>query len=47
VLYGSEARGTAHPDSDVDLLVLLRGPVSLGKDLKTIIDALYPLQWLP
>lgn len=44
VLYGSEARGTADSDSDADLLVLLRGPVALGKDLKTIIDALYPLQ---
>ena len=44
VLYGSEARGTADPESDADFLVLLRGPVALGKDLKTIIDALYPLQ---
>ena len=43
VLYGSEARGTADPDSDADILVLLRGPVTLGKDLKTTIDALYPL----
>ena len=44
VLYGSEARGTADSDSDADLLVLLRGPIALGNDLKTIIDALYPLQ---
>lgn len=44
MLYGSEARGTADPESDADLLVLLRGPVALGKDLKAIIDALYPLQ---
>lgn len=44
VLYGSEARGTADPDSDADLLVLLSGPVVLGKDLRTIIEALYPLQ---
>jgi len=44
VLYGSEARGTAAPDSDADLLVLLRGPVALGRDLKIIIDALYLLQ---
>lgn len=44
VLYGSEARGTADPDSDANLLVLLAGPMSLGKDLRKIIDALYPLQ---
>lgn len=43
VLYGSEARGTAGPDSDIDLLVLLDGPVDLGKDIETSIKALYPL----
>ena len=25
VLYGSEARGTAQPDSDIDVLILLSG----------------------
>jgi predicted nucleotidyltransferase len=44
ILYGSEARGEATPDSDIDLLVLLTGPVALGRDLRTIIHTLYPLQ---
>jgi uncharacterized protein len=44
VLYGSEARHDATPESDIDLLVLLAGPVALGQDLWACIDALYPLQ---
>ena len=33
VLYGSEARGNAEPDSDIDVLVLLAAPFDYGKDL--------------
>jgi predicted nucleotidyltransferase len=44
LLFGSEARREARPDSDLNLMVLLEGPVRLGKDLETIIWALYPVQ---
>jgi predicted nucleotidyltransferase len=43
VLYGSEARGQACPDSDVDVLVLLDDPVDYGRDLERNLEALYPL----
>jgi predicted nucleotidyltransferase len=43
ILYGSEARGQAGPESDIDFLALLNGPVNFGQDLRTCIHALYPL----
>ena len=44
ILFGSEARGEASPVSDVDLLVLLSGPVEMGREIGAIIDCYYPLQ---
>ena len=43
VLYGSEARGTARDDSDIDLLVLLEGAIAFTDDLEANIRALYSL----
>ena len=44
VLYGSEARGEAHEDSDYDILVLLSEPMKLEDDMMTAIKAVYPLK---
>ncbi len=43
VLYGSEARGEARPDSDLDLLVVLATPCDAAAQVPAIVDALYPL----
>ena len=47
VLYGSLARGEASQESDMDLMVILEGPIRLGRDLERIVQSLYPVQlWL-
>ena len=33
VLFGSRARGDAEPDSDIDVLVVLRGVVNTGEEI--------------
>jgi predicted nucleotidyltransferase len=43
ILYGSEARGEAGCDSDVDLLVVLEEPVTYAEDLRKAIHVLYPM----
>ena len=44
VLYGSCARGTEELESDIDLMVLLEGPVDGAQEIRRIWEVLYSLQ---
>ena len=44
VVYGSEARGDAAEDSDLDLLIVLRKDLEDAGGLRELIDAVYLVQ---
>jgi predicted nucleotidyltransferase len=44
ILYGSMARRQATPASDIDLLVLLDQPFDYFRELRRIVELLYPVQ---
>ncbi|HEC61827.1 MAG TPA: nucleotidyltransferase domain-containing protein [bacterium] len=43
VLFGSEARNEAGPESDIDILVLLDEVKDFGSDLRICVDSIYLL----
>ena len=36
VLFGSQARNEANPDSDIDVMVVVRGPVNPNEEIRRI-----------
>ena len=44
ILYGSSAREMDTSQSDIDLMVVLDGPVNVGLEIRRIWDVLYPVQ---
>jgi len=44
ILFGSMARNQGGPSSDIDLLVLLSQPFDYFRELRTIIELIYPIQ---
>jgi len=44
ILFGSAARGQADLESDLDLLVVLQGPVDVVAEIRVLTDLLFPIQ---
>jgi predicted nucleotidyltransferase len=44
ILFGSAARQSLTPESDLDLLVVLQPPFDYFQELRDLVDLLYPLQ---
>jgi uncharacterized protein len=44
ILFGSMARDDGDSASDIDLLVLLSEPFDYFRELRTLVDLLYPIQ---
>ncbi len=44
ILYGSHARGETSEDSDVDVMVVLRGPVDPWQEIVRMADPAYDVQ---
>lgn len=43
VVYGSEAAGQSEADSDIDIMVLIEGPISLWEEINRCVNATYSL----
>lgn len=41
ILYGSVARGGSRPDSDVDVLLVLRGEVDRAREIQRLVELTY------